>query len=244
VLRSGGSLDGVALNITDLVTFVTLTLVTSGGWNGDIYAYVEHNGAITVLLNRAGLTSENPAGAATTGMNVTFSDAAATDVHSGLSTTYGTLATGIYQPDGRAADPDEVLDSSPRTLSFSGFTGQVASGDWTLFIADVAGHLKGDVTLQAYIEVNKHRGDHGILASCPQSLMKSRFCGVDGEFVWIPCGTERASPADSEFELQSSTDMERSASLHSNPKWEVETANDRAWTRIFKEFHLSTASPC
>jgi subtilisin-like proprotein convertase family protein len=32
-----------------------------------------------------------------------------------------------------------VLDSSPRTLSFSGFTGQVASGDWTLFIADVAG---------------------------------------------------------------------------------------------------------
>jgi subtilisin-like proprotein convertase family protein len=138
-----GDITGLASQITvsgtDIVDSVELTLVTSGGWNGDIYAYVEHNGAITVLLNRAGLTSENPAGAATTGMNVTFSDAAATDVHSGLSTTYGTLATGTYQPDGRAADPDEVLDSSPRTLSFSGFTGQVASGDWTLFIADVAG---------------------------------------------------------------------------------------------------------
>lgn len=138
-----GDITGLASQITvsstDIVDSVELTLVTSGGWNGDMYVYVEHGGAITVLLNRAGLTSENPAGAATTGMNVTFSDAAATDVHTGLSTTYGTLATGTYQPDGRAADPDEVLDSSPRTLSFSGFIGQVASGDWTLFIADVAG---------------------------------------------------------------------------------------------------------
>jgi hypothetical protein len=29
-----------------------------------------------------------------------------------------------------------------------------------------------------------------------------------------------------------------------NPKWEVKTANEREWTLIFKEFHLSTASPC
>jgi len=138
VLRSGGSLDGVALNTTDLVTSVAVTLVTSSGWNGDLYAYLEHKGAISVLLNRAGLTAGDFAGAASTGMNVTFTDAATVDVHTGLSSTYGTLATGTFQPDGRAADPAEVLDSSPRTLSFSGFTSQVASGDWTLFIADVA----------------------------------------------------------------------------------------------------------
>ena len=136
---SNGLASQIAVSGTDLVTSVTLTLVTSSGWNGDLYAYLEHKGAITVLLNRAGLTADNSAGAASTGMNVTFSDAATVDVHTGLSNTYGEQATGTYQPDGRLADPDEVLDSSPRTLSFAGFTGQVASGDWTLFIADVAG---------------------------------------------------------------------------------------------------------
>jgi serine protease len=134
-----GDASKIAVTSADLVTSVTLTLVTSSGWNGDLYAYLEHNGVISVLLNRPGLTSSNSAGAASSGMNVTFSDAATVDVHTGLSNTFGTLATGTFQPDGRAADPAEVLDSSPRTLSFSGFTGQVASGDWTLFIADVAG---------------------------------------------------------------------------------------------------------
>ena len=136
---ASGLASQIAVTSTDLVTSVTLTLVTSSGWNGDLYAYLEHRGVISVLLNRAGLTAGNSAGAASNGMNVTFSDAATVDVHTGLSNTYGAQATGTFQPDGRAADPDEVLDSSPRTLSFSGFTGQVASGDWTLFIADVAG---------------------------------------------------------------------------------------------------------
>jgi hypothetical protein len=35
--------------------------------------------------------------------------------------------------------------------------------------------LMGDATLQAYAEVIKHRGDHGIFTSCPQFLMKSRL---------------------------------------------------------------------
>ena len=136
---SNGLASQIAVSNTDTITTISLTLVTTSGWNGDLYAYLEHNGVISVLLNRPGLTAGNSVGAASTGMNVTFSDAATVDVHTGLSSTYGTLATGTFQPDGRAADPDEVLDSSPRTLSFSGFTGQVASGDWTLFIADVAG---------------------------------------------------------------------------------------------------------
>jgi hypothetical protein len=37
---------------------------------------------------------------------------------------------------------------------------------------------------------------------------------------------------------------DRLASFFHDPKWEVETTNKRAWTLIFKEFHLSTASPC
>ncbi|MCX6880646.1 MAG: proprotein convertase P-domain-containing protein, partial [Verrucomicrobia bacterium] len=44
-----------------------------------------------------------------------------------------------YQPDARAADPDLVTDTSPRSLYLSGFTGQVADGNWTLFVADLSG---------------------------------------------------------------------------------------------------------
>lgn len=136
---SNGLASQIAVSNTDTITTISLTLVTTSGWNGDLYAYLEHNGVITVLLNRAGRTADDSDGADSNGMNVTFTDAATVDVHTGLSSTYGTLATGTFQPDGRAADPDEVLDSSPRTLSFAGFTSQVASGNWTLFIADVAG---------------------------------------------------------------------------------------------------------
>jgi subtilisin-like proprotein convertase family protein len=136
---ASGLVSQIAVSSTELITGLQVTLVTSGGWNGDLYAYLEHNGVISVLLNRAGVTSSNSAGASSSGMNVTFADTALEDVHSGLSDVFGELATGTFQPDGRAADPGVVLDSSPRTLSFVGFTGQVAGGDWTLFIADLSG---------------------------------------------------------------------------------------------------------
>jgi hypothetical protein len=136
--ESSGLASQITVSSTELITGLELTLVTSGGWNGDLYAYLEHDGVISVLLNRAGVTSSNSAGASSSGMNVTFADTALEDVHSGLSDTFGVLATGTYQPDGRVADPGVVLDTSPRTLSFAGFTGQVAGGNWTLFIADLS----------------------------------------------------------------------------------------------------------
>jgi subtilisin-like proprotein convertase family protein len=133
-----GLISGITVSGTDLITSIELTLVTSSGWNGDLYAYLEHGDVISVLLNRSGVTSEDSAGASSSGMNVTFSDAATVDVHTGLSGSYGELATGTFQPDGRSEDPASVTDSSPRTLSFSGFSGQLASGIWTLFIADLS----------------------------------------------------------------------------------------------------------
>lgn len=135
---ASGLVSQIAVSSTELITGLQVTLVTSGGWNGDLYAYLEHNGVISVLLNRAGVTSSNSAGASSSGMNVTFADTALEDVHSGLSDVFEELATGTYQPDGRYVDPGVVLDSSPRTLFLSGFTGQLAGGDWTLFIADLS----------------------------------------------------------------------------------------------------------
>lgn len=137
--ESSGLASQITVSSTELITGLELTLVTSGGWNGDLYAYLEHGGVISVLLNRAGVTSSNSAGASSGGLNVTFTDSSLLDVHTELSDTFGVPATGSYQPDGRAADPGVVLDTSPRTLFLSGFTGQLAGGDWTLFIADLSG---------------------------------------------------------------------------------------------------------
>jgi hypothetical protein len=81
---------------------------TQGGWNGDLYAYLEHNGVISVLLNRPGRTALNSAGAASSGMQLLLADTALTDIHTAISGTFGALATGTYQPDGRAEDPGVV----------------------------------------------------------------------------------------------------------------------------------------
>ncbi|NQX02078.1 proprotein convertase P-domain-containing protein [bacterium] len=136
--NASGLISGITVSGTDLITSIELALVTSGGWNGDLYAYLEHDDVISVLLNRPGVTSEDSSGAGSSGLNVTFSDAAALDAHTGLSSSFGELATGTFQPDGRGEDPALVTTSSPRTLKLSGFTGQVASGTWTLFIADLS----------------------------------------------------------------------------------------------------------
>ncbi len=124
------------------VDSVDVSIDVRNGWNGDMYAYLEHNGVISVLLNRPGRTADNPAGAASSGMQVTFTDSALADIHSAISGNLGANASGIYQPDGRSADPGLVTDASPRSLYLSGFSGQAADGAWTLFVADLAG---GDV---------------------------------------------------------------------------------------------------
>lgn len=133
-----GLASQIVVSGTGQVTGIELTLVTAGGWNGDLYAYLEHNGVRSVLLNRAGVTSGDSAGVGSSGMNVIFADTAQEDVHGGLSGVFGGLATGTFQPDGRDVDPGVVLDTSPRTLFLSGFNGQLAAGDWTLFIADLS----------------------------------------------------------------------------------------------------------
>lgn len=133
-----GLVSVIPVSSNEQVVSVELHLHITGGWNGDLYAYLEHNGVISVLLNRPGRTADNLAGAASSGMSVTFSDDAQfDDIHTAISNTLGESVTGFFQPDGRAADPDTVTDLSPRSLFLSGFQGLDADGDWTLFIADL-----------------------------------------------------------------------------------------------------------
>jgi subtilisin-like proprotein convertase family protein len=114
---------------------VTVNLHLTGGWNGDLYAYLVHGSGFSVLLNRPGRSASHPDGSATVGMNVTFDDAALSDVHTTIPMSGG-LVSGTYQPDGRTTDPLLVLETDSRPAMLSTFDGLAASGMWTLFIAD------------------------------------------------------------------------------------------------------------
>jgi len=117
------------------ITSVTVGLNFSGGWNGDLYAYLVHGTGFAVLLNRPGRDTATPDGSATVGMAITLDDAAATDIHTGIPMTGGPV-TGTWQPDGRTADPLTVLAGDPRGAMLASFTGLDANGAWTLFVAD------------------------------------------------------------------------------------------------------------
>src|SRR5208283_2467906 len=61
------------------ITSVNVDLNISGGYNGDLYGYLEYqdannNIATEVLLNRVGTSASNPFGSSGSGFNVTLSD--------------------------------------------------------------------------------------------------------------------------------------------------------------------------
>jgi len=103
---------------------VAVTLNVSGGYNGDLYAYlVAPNGTLVTLLNRVGTGSGDPIqsafGYATAGFNnVTLSDAGTGgNIHHAATPVSGTA----YTPDGG---------------SLGALNGSGPNGSWTLFFAD------------------------------------------------------------------------------------------------------------
>src|ERR1017187_2897498 len=133
------NLAGAPSSIADL----SVSLNLSGGWNGDLYAYLVHSSGFAVLLNRVGRDTGNAPGYGTSGMNVVLNDAGAGgNIHFVSAPVNG----GIYQPDGRNISPVASLtdfhNASPTAL-LSSFHGVDPNGNWTLFIADVSG---GDVS--------------------------------------------------------------------------------------------------
>lgn len=116
---------------------VTIALSLSGGYNGDLYCYVLHDGALAVLLNRPGRTAIDPFGYGDPGMNVTFSEVAPADIHL-YGGNNGAPLTGLWKPDGRSVNPVAVIDTDPSTATLSQFNGVNPQGDWSLFVADVS----------------------------------------------------------------------------------------------------------
>ena len=139
VVIPDADLAGVVQTITpntnlESLDLVTVTLVTTGGWNGDLYAYLWHEGVLSVLLNRPGRTAALPDGSAASGMSVELADAAGMDIHLAPG-----AFSGSFQPDGRDVHPSVALDTSPRNDSLADFLSTAPDGAWRLFIADVAG---------------------------------------------------------------------------------------------------------
>jgi subtilisin-like proprotein convertase family protein len=118
------------------ITSVEVAILLTGGWAGDMYAYLSHGSGFSVLLNRPGRTLAELSGSGVSEINVTFSDSALIDLHTAIPGS-GAVA-GYFEPDARETDPAQALDSSPRTAFFSSFSGLDANGGWTLYVADVA----------------------------------------------------------------------------------------------------------
>jgi len=140
-----GNPNGISSQITvsgisAALVNITVSLDITGGYNGDLYAYLLYSDGSSpatevVLLNRIGKTSTDPFGSRDSGLDVTFSESALTDIH--LSADTGSTLTGTYQVDGRTDDPQLVLDTSTRSTSLSSYNGLDPNGTWTLFVADL-----------------------------------------------------------------------------------------------------------
>ena len=135
-----GNPVGVAFNgsVSDIpsgspVGALSVDLTVSGGYNGNLYAYlVAPNGTLVMLLNQPGATISNPFGYAGSGLNVTLSDTAAGSIQT-TPETPGSVFSGTFQAAG----------------TLGAVSGSAADGTWTLYFADeVAGG--GQATLNSW----------------------------------------------------------------------------------------------
>jgi len=130
------------------ITSIQVNLDITGGFNGDLYAYlVGPGGQAAFLLNRVGVTSGNGLGYSDTGFNITLdSSGTFANIHNYQSGSHtlngGGQLTGTWAPDGRNIDPQSapsLFDTASTAHDLSLFNGTIPNGEWTLFLADVSG---------------------------------------------------------------------------------------------------------
>ena len=120
------------------VTDIKVSFTTSGGWNGDLYAYLSHGSDYAVLLNRVGATTSTADGYSTSGLNILLEPVT---THPGLTDIH-TVQAPSAPPTAYAADGRTVFyDDASRTQTLDVFVsggGVDPYGSWTLFFADRA----------------------------------------------------------------------------------------------------------
>lgn len=165
-----GDVFGISstINATEGGTFhiadVSLTLDVSGGYNGDLYAYLVHNNTLAVLLNRVGRMELDSFGYGDNGFKLTFTTQNGLDIGSDIHqyqavggwSSYliaGQLTgTGIWAADGRTTSPFSVVPGDSRTALLGSFVSnnELVSGDWTLVMADLVGGGDSASTLNSW----------------------------------------------------------------------------------------------
>ena len=117
-----GYTDGINANPT--VSQLSVNLNISGGYNGNLYAYlIAPNGTLVVLMNQPGV-AVNGFGAYGAGMNLTLQDGATAN-GSIQNATSGGILSGSYNAAGGSS-------------ALSAFDGSQVNGVWTLYFADLA----------------------------------------------------------------------------------------------------------
>lgn len=120
------------------LTSLTVELNLTGGFNGQLFAYLANDTGYCVLLNRVGRDAGNLGGFIDPGMNVTFSDTAPNgDVHIYASHDLSSPLTGLWASDGRETDPGTVVTGDLRSGLLSSFANGAADGTWTLYVEDL-----------------------------------------------------------------------------------------------------------
>ena len=107
-------------------TGLSVDLQLSGGWNGDLYAYLVHSSGFSVLLDHVGVGVSGPFGYGDAGMNVNLA-ATGSSIHGyGGANTFSAAPTGSWLTDNTSGSLASFLSTSP-------------NGTWSLFIADLSG---------------------------------------------------------------------------------------------------------
>lgn len=195
-----GNPDGLASSVTvstpiQVLTNLQVTLTITNGWNGDLYVYLVHDSGFVVLLNRPGKSDTLPFGYNDPGFDVTFDDAATTNVHTyrlalfgNENTPLGGPLTSTWAPDGRNVDPATVSSTNTPSAFLSSFNLLNPNGQWTLFIADLA---SGDVsTLVSWgLQMGGTPGASGITITV-QPTNTTAECGGDATFSVTATGTD------------------------------------------------------
>jgi subtilisin-like proprotein convertase family protein len=125
---------------------VTVSLQLSGGYNGDLYAFLTHGTGFAVLLNRVGRGWATSAdGYSDPGLSVTFDSHVTDDIHryQDLDPSFDSEGqiTGVWGADGRRIDPtsdEATFQTASRTSQLDVFHSQNSSGNWTRFVSDLS----------------------------------------------------------------------------------------------------------
>lgn len=169
---------------------VSVRIEISGGYNGDLYAYLSHGGVLVPLLNRVGMGSGNTFGYGDSGMDVVLTDAALHNIHAYQAVVGYTISDGAaWQPDGRSVNPVTSLPGvfdAPGSVGLSAFSEMMGDGEWTLVVADVSAGGGNATVVRWGLEITTVPEPEAVTWVMGGILLVGGFC-------WRWCHPERLS---------------------------------------------------